>query len=275
MDLLIEILNFVNANYLKFAIGLVLSLMAIIGYYAEKTNFGNKLKEDTTNDFDSKQNTFDDKIGLNDAINRDLKNPSIDSGTNINQISEENLDNVNNANIANIDVTTDVAQNGNSNPNSINNINSNINSISNVTQPVNPIYNNVGSDINSSDTITNVDGVDKTALVIESQNNNEMVNITNNVNEEMIDKSLSSDYKNELTQNSIDNNVTDVDLEFDKTLSKGNSVSDDLIIDIENLKVDPLEKKDTSNIEKLVKLNSNIELPEIEDLKNDSDIWKF
>ena len=192
-----EIMNFINEHYLKLVIGLVLVLMAIIGYYAEKTNFGNKLKKEN-----KKENKVDiDNIGLNDFVesNSDI--------TSINQTNEIVQDSGNLPSQENI------------NENNINGYNENFQSKETLTEEQTLMKNNV---------------------------------VLDDVNVE-----------------------TNLDDEFKKVFPTEESMDYDLMVDINNMHIEPLESVDISNNNAYAKLSSNIDLPEINDFESSGDVWKF
>jgi len=111
-----EIVNFLELNYIWFIIAGIIILLAVIGYYADKTNFwqGNT---DDSNKNEGEQNLKD--IGISDYANVgvandgvDNRNTQINAPSNIvenkvdsqstvfqNQIPNQNIENINNMDI--------------------------------------------------------------------------------------------------------------------------------------------------------------------------------
>lgn len=255
MDLLTEIMNFINDNYLKLVIGLVLILMAIIGYYAEKTGFGNKLKKEKKENDENDENKVDiDNIGLNDFVD----NNSIVA-------NDDSL--VKNQDINNENIIQQQSQPINET------IESNTIFETNSSMDQNSFYPQVENDINQT-TASNIENTTaqelQTPVIQENQNlESDFSPLTDNIN---IDNNLINESQN------VDNvNITDTNLEaeFKKVLPEEESIDNDLMVDINNMEIDPLGTVDVSNNNVYAKLSSNIELPEINDLENVGDVWKF
>lgn len=243
MDLLIEILNFVNDNYLKFAIGLVLTLMAIIGYYAEKTNFGNKLNVDNkSGDDDSNKNIKN--VGINDLVDHNIEQNSV-------LPTESNED-------ASIVETEKLNKNVENNSNLL---------INNETQD--SIETKNQNDEKKSDLLIN----NETQSSVETGNQNDEKKEDNN-------NLQSNGYVDEVNNRSDETKINDesnIRINSENIFSSNESIDNDLLSDINNMTLDPLkEKNDNKKREDaLARLNSNIDLPNIDDLKSDTDIWKF
>ena len=111
------VVNFVMSYYVWFLVGIILILLAIIGAYADKTNFGQGKKEENKNS----DNEVDLKnVKLNDAIgNKTTKDGSKQENISMNSndaakdiaVSENNniinLSNVDDASIKKIDVVSE------------------------------------------------------------------------------------------------------------------------------------------------------------------------
>jgi len=83
-----QVLIYISENYIWFIIGIIIIFLAVIGYYADKTNFGQK-----KNIKNNEEKTLDlENMKLNDALNN---NASVNnSNTQINQDqSNQNLEN--------------------------------------------------------------------------------------------------------------------------------------------------------------------------------------
>lgn len=258
-----EILNFINDNYLKLIIGLVLILMAIIGYYAEKTNFGNKLKKDEKKE--SEKPISIENIGLNDFVD------------NNSMVSKEN-------------VNVDLPQNQGYN-NEINSQLPNLENNETVIQPIDnvklenanladnksPIQLNVEPTVeNNSNMISNQNEV---PAIQQELNNNpntyqENSNIDNNLN---VYQEISSFNNNNSSETIVseENPKKSLEDEFKEVIPEEEKIDNNLIVDINNMKIDPLKTNDISDNNVYAKFSSNINLPEINDFENDGDIWKF
>ena len=79
---MIQILEYIAQNYTLFLSVLVLILLAIIGYYADKTNFGqgkNQEKEPKeTKENIEEQKTLNDAIKSNDSLNEEKVTENVD-----------------------------------------------------------------------------------------------------------------------------------------------------------------------------------------------------
>ena len=79
---MIQILEYIAQNYTLFLSVLVLILLAIIGYYADKTNFGqgkNQEKEQKeTKENIEEQKTLNDAIEVNDSSNEEKVTENVD-----------------------------------------------------------------------------------------------------------------------------------------------------------------------------------------------------
>ena len=239
MDFPTEILNFINDNYLKLIIGLVLILMAIIGYYAEKTNFGNKLKKDDKDKKDENVNVKN--IGLNDFVG----NNSMDV--------KENIYN---------DSTNDTITSMNESVESKN---------------ISPLMREDSEQLNTKSNEEEVSNqvLETTTKFTDIQENlNNQSNISNTKKEDLAlnnENFVSNDNLSVLSNNS-ENNLEE---EFRKIIPDEDSIEDDLMLEINNMKIDPLDTNKISDNKAFAKLSSNINLPEINDFGSDNDIWKF
>ena len=65
-----QILEYILANYTWFLIGIVLILLAIIGYHADKTNFGQGKKENSKEDKPDKNENLVDEEKIVIATNK-------------------------------------------------------------------------------------------------------------------------------------------------------------------------------------------------------------
>lgn len=234
-----EILNFINDNYLKLIIGLVLILMAIIGYYAEKTNFGNKLKKDDKDKKDENVNI--ENIGLNDFVGNnsmDVKENIYNDSTN-DTITSMN-ESVESKNISPL-MKEDAEQL---------NTKSNEEEVSNKVLETTTKFTDIQENLNNQ---SNVSNAKKEDLALNNENfvSNDNLSVLNN------------------------NSENNLEEEFRKIIPDEDSIEDDLMLDINNMKIDPLDTNNISDNKAFAKLSSNINLPEINDFGSDNDIWKF
>lgn len=245
-----EILNFINDNYLKLIIGLVLILMAIIGYYAEKTNFGNKLKKDEKKE--SEKPISIENIGLNDFVDN---NSMVSKGNvNVDLPQNQGYNNEINSQLPNLENNETVIQ-------SIDNVKL---ENTNLADNKSPIQLNVEPMVeNNSNMISNQNEVH---TIQQELNNNpntyqEISNFNNNNSSESI-------VSEEKPKKSLED-------EFKEVIPEEEKIDNNLIVDINNMKIDPLKTNDISDNNVYAKFSSNINLPEINDFENDGDIWKF
>ena len=100
---MMHILEYILENYTWFLVGIVLILLAIIGYYADKTNFGHgKKNTQKENDIlqDNDKTINIENIGLLDAteeekkevpVNEDIKN---DNSGDVNNLVSQNVESI-------------------------------------------------------------------------------------------------------------------------------------------------------------------------------------
>lgn len=221
MDLSTKIMDFVNENYLSIVIGLVLILMAIIGYYAEKTNFGNKLKKEN-----KKENNVDiDNVGLGDYVD----NNSI----------------VNNQNFEN-------------------------------------------SNVNMQQTVEQIQPMEQVnqQIEVQSQPMEQQVIINPEVKTQPMQEAVQENLQQPVVQtndNVVSINDTkveetkDINLEedFEKIISNDEAINNDLMVDIDNMQIEPMDSVNVVDNNAYAKLSANIDLPEINEFEKSGDVWKF
>ena len=96
---MIQILEYIAQNYTSFLSALVLILLAIIGYYADKTNFGqgkNQEKEPKeVNDNKEEQKTLNEAIKTSDSSNEEKLVENVDQI----EVAEEKNENIEEKNV--------------------------------------------------------------------------------------------------------------------------------------------------------------------------------
>ena len=237
-----QVLEFLSSNYLWFLVGAIVILLAIIGYVADKTNFGQ---------------------GKNDESNK--KNIDLErlNSMGIDQLNTENLEKEQQLEIQ--EQPDDlVQQNEFINANDITtNINNDIN-LSSDNQDENK-YNL--DDVSLEETSQTLEKDSK--KIINGVDLSDFFNSTETLNKKIID----NDSKEvEVEAVLLEEKMENFDKEFDLFLPEKEVIDSNLLEDIDDLNFDKTQKLDFGDIESL----SNIELPNIKNVKKeDHDIWKF
>ena len=237
-----QVLEFLSSNYLWFLVGAIVILLAIIGYVADKTNFGQ---------------------GKNDESNK--KNIDLErlNSMGIDQLNAENLEKEQQLEIQ--EQPDDlVQQNEFINANDITtNINNDIN-LSSDNQDENK-YNL--DDVSLEETSQTLEKDSK--KIINGVDLSDFFNSTETLNKKIID----NDSKEvEVEAVLLEERMENFDKEFDLFLPEKEVIDSNLLEDIDDLNFDKTQKLDFGDIESL----SNIELPNIKNVKKeDHDIWKF
>ena len=237
-----QVLEFLSSNYLWFLVGAIVILLAIIGYVADKTNFGQ---------------------GKNDESNK--KNIDLErlNSMGIDQLNAENLEKEQQLEIQ--EQPDDlVQQNEFINANDITtNINNDIN-LSSDNQDENK-YNL--DDVSLEETSQTLEKDSK--KIINGVDLSDFFNSTETLNKKIIDNdSKEVEVETVLLEEKMEN----FDKEFDLFLPEKEVIDSNLLEDIDDLNFDKTQKLDFGDIESL----SNIELPNIKNVKKeDHDIWKF
>lgn len=232
-----QVLEYITQNYTLFLFGAIIILLAVIGYYAEKTNFGQGKADKTKDD-----KTVNKEVDLNNTGLMDITNEMENKiESNIQNKTEGLVENEGNIilnvnpeqNLTNDDATnleTDLTENN-----------------KNVTEPheekkeaVNPIIDAIHKELNlvSNDNIFNV--------------------------EEIKEKETKSKKREEEFNKFSD--------EFDALLPEKEIISDDLLSEIDDLELGKTQKFNLKDFKRF----DNIKLPRISDtVTEDQDIWKF
>jgi hypothetical protein len=236
-----QVLEYITQNYTLFLFGAIIILLAVIGYYAEKTNFGqgkvDKIKEQKNPDSE-----------------KDLKNTRLMNVVNSSEINSQN------------NIVSDVRNNTENlveeQNNTISNVNYNENLINDKT--INVQTNSMGNTQNVNESI---EGKKETENPIIDAIHKELNLVSNDVifNEEEIKKKEIKNKKREEAFNKFSD-------EFDALLPKREIISDDLLSEIEDLELGKTQKFNLKDLKRF----DNIKLPRISDtVTEDQDIWKF
>lgn len=236
-----QVLEYIMQNYTLFLFVAILILLAVIGYYAEKTNFGqgkvDKIKEQKNPDSE-----------------KDLKNTRLMNVVNSSEINSQN------------NIVSDVRNNTENlveeQNNTISNVNYNENLINDKT--INVQTNSMGNTQNVNESI---EGKKETENPIIDAIHKELNLVSNDVifNEEEIKKKEIKNKKREEAFNKFSD-------EFDALLPKREIISDDLLSEIEDLELGKTQKFNLKDLKRF----DNIKLPRISDtVTEDQDIWKF
>lgn len=234
-------LEYITQNYTLFLFGAIVILLAVIGYYAEKSNFGQgktdkaKDEKNTNNEIDLKSTglmdvTNDSEINTKNNIEDNTKSNTVntvqvESNTTSNINSRENLTN---------DMSIKVETNSIDHSEDVNE------SVQEKEDIVNPIIDAIHKELNlvSNDIIFDADEIKKK----ETKNQ-----------------------KREEAFNKFSN-------EFDALLPKREIINDDLLSEIDDLELGKTQKFNLKDFKGF----DNINLPRISDTATeDQDIWKF
>lgn len=307
-----KIIEYITTNYTWFLGGAIIVVLAIIGYYADKTNFGQGKSKSKNNQDNKKQDKFELDKMTNDNLNEveDEANPDI---INAKEIFQENSledipnDEYNNPDELNKEYYNIFDENNESINESKNqevgygfnpeNVFSIVND-SNLTQNEDPLF---SQELNNNDLeISNLVGD------IQNQNNNILDNISNInqesqlYNNELTDPLINNEEKtnpelnfdlfasNDSEENKLkipknieenqNNNQVDqtnfekFDEQFNTIIPKKEIINSELLEDIDELSLDKSKKFTIDDIPDL----DDVDLPEIRETKiSENDIWKF
>ena len=238
---MLQVIEYILNNYTWFLVGIVLVLLAIVGYYADKTNFGQNKKNtskenDTTEESNKSVNAREvvlideNKTAEKDKINN--LEVQIESSDINNNLILQNDNNVTNGNVLPDDnLNSSVVENTNTDSG-----HSNINEM---------ISNNLSD--NSSNTIE---------ITSSTSSDEKKVNVVNEENTLQINEEKFNMFSKE----------------FESLLPKKNIINTDLLSDIDDLELDKTQKIDLSGVPDL----DDIDLPKIMELSAENDdIWKI
>lgn len=294
-----KIIEYITLNYTWFLIGAIIILLAIIGSYADKTNFGQGKNK---NENDKKEK---DNLNIEEAT-KELKEENLNSTIEDNQVNtvdeipvDKEVDSSvvdtqpepNNENLTQelaetqLDSTqsiTDGTENSNAemyNNNSDSNINDNENLEYLTPKPVEDINQlnneNINPVVTSANEITNLENVSLDAQNENVNSNNVSSNIeTAGANNAIPTLENFEDIQEKQRQREIkfEENFNKFDEEFNTLLPKKDIIEDDILEDIDSLSLDKTQKFNFDDIPDL----DDVELPNIKNLKTEDDnIWKF
>lgn len=236
-----QVLEYITQNYTLFLFGAIIILLAVIGYYADKTNFGQGKADQTKKEKTGNKEIDLENTGLMDITN----NTEIDSQANIDNDIQNNTQNL-------------VQDESNTTPNIISNENITNDNVMNVE---------TNSTENNEKAIELVEEKEETVNPIIDAIHKELNLVSNDVifNVEEIKKKETKNKKREEAFNKFSD-------EFDALLPKREIISDDLLSEIDDLELGKTQKFNLKDLKKF----DNIKLPRISDtVTEDQDIWKF
>lgn len=291
-----KIIEYITLNYTWFLIGAIIILLAIIGSYADKTNFGQGKNK---NENDKKEK---DNLNIEEA-NKELKEENLNSTIEDNQVNTEiptdkEVDNgivdiqpePNDENLTQelaepqLDSTQNIidsTENSNTEMYS-NNSDSNINNNENLEyltpkpfEDINQLNNeNINPVVTNANEITNLENVSLDTQNENINNNNASSNVDADVNNNIPTLENFEDIQEKQRQREIkfEENFNKFDEEFNTLLPKKDIIEDDILEDIDSLSLDKTQKFNFDDIPDL----DDVELPNIKNLKTEDDnIWKF
>lgn len=236
---MLDLFKYMLANYTWLLIATILTLLAIIGYFAEKTNFGQGKQDDNLDEENKEDKTITSKI--EDKENKQMLSSDIQQPNNL-ENSNINNNTINNNNVSNLNV-----------------------------QPIQPLKTPNLPTTQNVEVKQNVENANKvngdTTLntVVPNINNSDL-----NINEEVNNSTIVVPEKDSSILD--DKQFDKFEKEFDSVLPKRKVIDSDLLEDIDELSLDKTQKFKLTEIPDL----DDVDLPKIKDLKStDTDIWKF
>lgn len=238
---MIHILEYITQHYTLFLGGIFLILLAIIGYYADKTNFGQGKKSEI-----KENNNTDDvdinNVGILDAVNHNTEEVLKDSEINNQNINQEN---------SSIISSDSVKKNDNDSLTESNSINNNSIEIQQSFQD--------NSSLSTSEQIlkSNSNSED----LFDSKIFEELtVPVASIINSKSDDREAKEEAFNKFSD------------EFNSILPKKELLNEDLLNDIDDLELGKTQKINLNIVPDL----DDIDLPKIKNLASEErDIWKF
>lgn len=237
---MINVLEYIEQNYTLFLGAGILILLAVIGYYADKTNFG---QGKNANNNEKKQRDLS-HIRLSEVTgekNFKTDENQVDNNLDVHQPDGQEV------------ILNELPQNAAPDLNNVNN------------EQV-EVGNNVNSEIINTDVEENVQTAVPSEIVISNVNSVEInANSLNSVSVEKVNDTPSESLLNE-------DSFSKFNEEFNLLVPERELISTDLLNDIDDLELGKTQKLDLSEIPAL----EDIELPKIKNLsKEEQDIWKF
>ncbi len=302
-----EIIEYITSNYTWFLGGAIIIVLAIIGYYADKTNFGqgkSKLKNEQNN---KKQDKFElDKIANDNS--KEIEDEDNQEIINAKEIFEENsLEDIPNDEYSNSEdlnkeyynifdennkiINKNEQDEYNFNPDNVFNIpeTSNLNQSEDLlfSPELNDLeINNFSGDIQNQNNniLDNISNINKESQLYNNELTDTLINNDEEkTNQELNLNLLTSNEDNELKiPINIEENKTDdqmiqanfekFDEQFNTIIPKKEIVNSELLEDIDELSLDKSKKFTIDDIPDL----DDVDLPEIRETKiSENDIWKF
>jgi len=236
-----QLLEYITQNYTLFLFGAIIILLAVIGYYAEKTNFGQGKVDKTKDEVTGNKEIYIKNTGSMNITNNVEDSSKINIG-NSTQDNTENLVQTESNAIANINPDENLVNNEaiNSETNSKENNENVTELVEEKEESVNPIIDAIHKELNlvSNDVIFNVEEIKK------------------------------KETKNKKREEAF-NKFSD---QFDALLPEKEIISDDLLSEIDDLELGKTQKFNLKDFKRF----DNIKLPRISDtVTEDQDIWKF
>ena len=243
---MMQILEFIAANYAWFLGGTIVILLAIIGYVADKTNFGqgkNSETEEKNIDLNRLNSMGIDQL-YTENIEKENIQQQLETPINNEQIEFET---------SSSDDQIEISQNIN---NEMSSAYTDQDYGTESVELANDIENSIDNQTNQIDS-----SLSSFIASTESLNKKVIGEIKNSVEvETSIDSILSEESFNNFNK------------EFDTLLPEKEVIDTDLLTDIDDLEFDKTQKLDLNDISSL----SDIELPNIKRVnKEEHDIWKF
>lgn len=263
-----EIIEYITLNYVWFLGGLILILLAIIGSYADKTNFGQPKSKSLSEELKDKKVELENKklgdlVGIDDNVDEEnleeIKNDDSDLISQESDINEsESLDSEeqDSSEIESLDkepsLDIDLENLETNGSEESNQLYSNLEDL-NISNRENGLND---APLNKNNNIGDLNLKDNTIASQESHNDTEEQDKREN-SDELMDA------------------LTKFDEAFEAIVPKREIIDADLLDDIDDLNLDDSKKFKSTEIPDL----DDVELPEISNLKIDNiennDIWKF
>lgn len=248
------VLEYISTNYTWILFVLIIILLAVIGWYADKTNFGQGKKIDENQDDNGKSiddlkrelgnKKLSDEINGNQSLELTNNNKSVDENINTEQDIKPTIV-INNAIVQPIQSIEQLqsipVENNNIVNKPITKENFNQQEVEMNFDPITgePI-NNVSKNISSSSPTETVNDVG-----VESSENIDII---------------------------FDENLENFEKKFNEVIPEKETIDEGLLEDIENLTLDKTQKIDLNDIPDL----DDVDLPRIRQMKtNDEGVWKF
>jgi len=243
-----QVLEYIVQNYTLFLAGAVLILLAVIGYYADKTNFGQGKNPNNKEKNNSDELKNIEKIETTGIADRSIDNQKQSINDVPVEVPQDSIDD-------SMKVEEKVQKTKeSSNIESMNDatlIESQNIGTSNESNDVGLLQNNSIGQVNLDDTVDLI--------------KNKKINDISKLNNIKLETKQSSVLLNEEAFNKFND-------EFNSILPKKELINTDLLSDIDDLELDKTQKLNLNDIPDL----ANIELPKIKQLASeDEDIWKF